>query len=232
MAPGPAGSAAAVRAGPADRGAGVPIEVRATRRAALAALPALLLAACSGGGGGAQATPALFHRAAAAYLLGLDQLHIAGFTITEAPHSLGPQALSSGDSQLALALRAAGMQEAATVRYFRQPDDLATANGFLDVRSSVLRFGGESGAHLGFLAEERHTDQSRGEVPESTDVLGDEAHADQLTLDSPEGVRLIEVTVIMRNANLVEILVVRGRYGATGLSDALLLAHEQLAGQR
>jgi hypothetical protein len=202
------------------------------RGGALGALLAVSLAACSGGGNGAPSpTPRLFTGAAASYLLGLDQLHIAEFTVAEVAHQLGEQALSTGDAQLDTALRAAGLQDAATVRYFRVPADLATANGFLDVRSTVLRFGGAGAAHRAFLAEVRHTDDVPHIVPESTDALGDEAHGDQLTEAAPDGVQLVEATVIIRNANLVELVVIRGRLGGTGMSDALVLGHTWLSGQ-
>jgi len=64
-------------------------------------------------------------------------------------------------------------------------------------------------------------------VPASAGVLGDEAHADQLMSVSPQGVQLVEVTLTWRVDNLVAQLVVRGRDGGTGLSDALILAHAQ-----
>jgi hypothetical protein len=69
-------------------------------------------------------------------------------------------------------------------------------------------------------------------LQESAGALGDQAHADQLLTTSPDGVPLVEVTLTWRTDNLVSVLVVRGRDGGTGLSDALLLAHAQAAGQR
>jgi len=190
------------------------------------------MCACSGSGGAAPSpTPRLFTGLAASYLLGLDQLHVAGFTVAEVAHQVGEQELSAGDAQLATALRAAGLGDAATVRYFRTPPDLATANGFLDVRSTVLRFDGDGAAHRAFLAEVRHTDAVRHIVPESTDAAGDEAHGDQLTEGGPDGVQLVEATAILRNANLVELVVIRGRLGGTSFSDVLVLAHTWLSGQ-
>lgn len=209
--------------------------MRAALRGVVAALllSAPALSACNGSGGDTPSpTPSLFTRGAARYLLTLDQLRVAGFTVAEAPHDLGFGTASAGDSQLGTALRANGMQDAATVRYFRQVPDLATANGFLDVRSTVLSFAGAGPAHRAFLAEVRHTDEVPHIVPESTDALGDEAHGDLLTETSPDGVQVVEVSVIVRNANLVELLIVRGRVGGTSLDDALILAHRQLAGQR
>jgi hypothetical protein len=210
--------------------------VRAALRGVVAGLlvstlPAL--SACSGSGGDTPSpTPTVFTRGAAAYLVSLDQLRVARFTVAEAPHGLGFGTASAGDSQLGTALRANGMQDAATVRYFRQVPDLATANGFIDVRSTVLRFAAAGPAHRAFLAEVRHTDEVPHIVPESTDALGDEAHGDLLTETSPDGVQVVEATVIVRNANLVELVIVRGRVGGTSLDDALILAHRQLASQR
>jgi hypothetical protein len=200
------------------------------RVALLGVVGAALLSGCSGSGGDSPApTPAVFTRGAASYLLGIDQLRVAGFTVAEAPHAVGFGAASAGDSQLSVALRANGLQDGATVRYFRDVPDLATANGFIDVRSTVLRFAGGGPAHRAFLAEVRHTDAVPHVVPESTDALGDEAHGDLLTVTDADGVQVLEATVMVRNANLVELLVVRGRVGGTSLDDALILAHRQLA---
>ena len=191
-----------------------------------------LLAACGGGGGSPSPTPVLYRGPATSYLLGLDQLHVSEFTVAEKAHTVGEQALSGDDAQLDTSLRAAGMQDAASVRYFRQVAELATANGFVDVRSTVMRFGSGGAAHRAFLAEVRHTDAVPNIVPESTDALGDEAHADQLTATAPDGTQVVEATVVMRNANLVQIVVVRGRVGGTGVGDAIVLAHTWLGSMR
>ncbi len=206
------------------------------RQPGVAVCLAMFLASCAGGGGSSggspSPTPPLFTHSAASYLLTLDDLRIAGFTVNEAAHSVSLESVSAGDSQLALALRAAGMQQAATTRFFRTVSDLGTANGFIDVRSTVLRFADPGSAHRAYLAEVRHTDAVPRIVPESTDALGDEAHADELTETSPDGVPVVEDTVIVRNANLIDLLVVRGRLGGTGLSDALLVAHRLLAARQ
>jgi hypothetical protein len=197
-------------------------------------LPSLLLAFLAACGSGGSPTPSpVAHRAAAAsYLLTLDQLHISDFTVAEPAHRVDATALAAGDSALLGSLRAAGVEDAATVRYFRQVDDLATSNGFIDVRSTVLRLAGADGAHTAFLAEEHHTDAVPHIVPESSGVLGDESHADQLVETGPDGVQVVETTLIFRNANLVELLVVRGRLGATSLGDAILLGRAQLLAQQ
>jgi len=190
-----------------------------------------VLTACSGTNASPSPTPSRFAQPASAYLLTLDELRVAGFTLDEQPHSIGFDAASAGDPQLAIALRAAPLQDGSTERFFRTVPDLGSANGFIDVRSTVLRFATTGAAHRAFLAEVRHTDAVPHIVPDSTDALGDEAHADELTETSPDGVQVVELTVIMRNVNLVELLVVRGRLGGTSLGDALILAHRQLSGQ-
>ena len=201
------------------------------RRRQIAAWVALLpLAACNGSSGPAP-WPSLLTKPASTYLLTLDELRVPGFTVDEPAHTLGYDSASAGDPQLSTALHAAALQDAATTRFFRDVSELGTANGFIDVRSTVLRFPATGAAHRAYLAETRHTDAVPGIVAESTDALGDEAHAGQLTVTSPDGVQLIEVTVVVRNANLVELLIVRGRLGGTSLADALTLAHRQLSGQ-
>jgi hypothetical protein len=117
--------------------------------------------------------------------------------------------------------------DSATVRYFREVPELATANGPVDVRSTVLRFGSVGDAHAAYGGLTKRVDAVPSMVPASAGVLGDEAHADQLMSVSPQGVELIEVTITWRVENVVAQLVVRGREGGTGLSDALILAHAQ-----
>ena len=61
----------------------------------------------------------------------------------------------------------------------------------------------------------------------SAGPLGDEAHADSLVMTAPDGVQAVQVTLEWRVANLVVVLIARGRYGGTRLDDALVLAHRQ-----
>jgi hypothetical protein len=190
-------------------------------RAACGVACALVLAACGSGG---SPSPTLLARPAASYLLTLDELRTPGFTVVEAAHVVDP-------ASLLVTPQSAGIRDAATARYFRTVPALTTANGPLDVRTTVLRCASGSGAHSAFSALTRHTDAVTGIVPESAGALGDEAHADQLLTTSPDGVPLVEVTLTWRVANLVNVLVVRGRDAGTGLSDALLLAHAEAAGQ-
>ena len=201
--------------------------------AGLAALTAVALTACSGNGGPtASPTPAFLTGRATGYVITLDQLKVADFKATEPVHPVDASEAAAGDAQLAARLTDAGLVDAARAEFFRDVNQLSTANGPIDVRGLVLRFGTRSGAHQGFVAEVAHTDSVQGMQPRSAGVLGDEAHGDVLaTLTAPDGTPLVEATVIWRNGNLVEVLVIRGRRGGTGLDDALVLAHGVAAGQ-
>ena len=63
-----------------------------------------------------------------------------------------------------------------------------------------------------------------GAVPTSTGPLGDEAHAISVVRTTSGGLQAVEITVVWRVGNLVNIIVARGRYGGTRLDDALVLA--------
>jgi len=178
--------------------------VRAT--CALAGL--LALAAC--GSSGAPVAPTLSPRSASSYLLTLDELRTPGFAVVEAAHSVSAAC------------------PAATERYFRAVPDLATANGPVDVRTTVLRCDTVAAASTAYATVTRQTDAVSGEVAESAGALGDVAHADELHT-SGQGVGLAEVTLIWRTANLVSTLIVRERDTGGGLADALILAHQQSA---
>jgi hypothetical protein len=193
-------------------------------RAVAAALLLLLLVAC-GSGGLPVPSPSLLARPAAASLLTLDELRTPGFTVSEAAHAVDP-------ATLPFTSQSAGLRDSATERYFRDVPALATASGPIDVRTTVLRCDAAAGAHSAYAALVKHTDAVPGIIAESAGVLGDEAHADELRSTSPDGVALVEVTLTWRTANVVSVLVVRGREGGSGLADALILAHAQAAGQR
>jgi hypothetical protein len=196
------------------------------RGATLAA--ASLLAAC--GSSPSPSAPTL-NRAASAYLLGLDQLKAPGFSAVEPAHSVDGTTLAANDPSLATALAAGGVQQAATVRYFRPVAALATANGPVDVRSTVIRCAGASGAGGVFAGERVHNDAVPGAVPASAGALGDDSHADQSRVTASDGTPLVEITLTWRIANLVSVLVVRGRDSGSPLADALILAHAQASGE-
>lgn len=172
-------------------------------RAAWAAAAGVLLAACGSSG------PSLLMRSPSAYLLTLDGLRTPGFTAVEPAHSLPGEAC-----------------DAATARYFRGVPDLATANGPIDVRTTVLRCASVGSASSAYSGLVRRVDGVSGETPESAGVLGDAAHADSLQTSS-DGVGLVEVTVTWRSVNLVSVLVMRERDAGDALPDALILAHAQ-----
>jgi len=193
---------------------------------------ALLLAACGSSAASSPSPTTMLTKPASAYLLGLDQLKAAGFVAVEAAHSVDAGQLGVGDSTLAAALTSAGLQDAATARWFRSVPQLSTSNGPIDVRSTVLRCSSTAAAHNAYAALTRHTDAVPSMVAESTGPLGDEAHADEIGSVASDGTRLIEFTVTWRTANLVSVLVARGREGGSGLIDALILAHAQAAGEQ
>jgi hypothetical protein len=193
-------------------------------------LLALALAGC--GSGSPTPSPTLLSRSASSSLLTLDELRTPGFTVNEPVHAVASAALAGDDAALGRALHGVSLRDAATERFFRDVPELATANGPLDVRSTVLRCDATAGGHGAYAALVAHTDAVAGILAESAGALGDEAHADELRSTSPAGVPLVEVTLTWRVANVVAVLVVRGREGGTGLPDALILAHAQVAGWR
>ena len=174
------------------------------------AVAVLLLAGC-GSGASPPATPTFFARAASAYLLTLDELRTPGFTVSEAAHDATGEACP-----------------AATARYFRSVSELATSNGPVDVRTTVLRCPSVGAAAAAYSTLVARTDAVSGETAESAGALGDVAHADELRTTG-DGVGLVEVTVTWRTANLVSVLVDRERDAGSGLADALILAHAQAA---
>jgi hypothetical protein len=196
-------------------------------RAALLIPAAAGLAAC----GSSPAAPTLA-RSATAYLLTLDRLAAPGFTVVEPARAISADTVADGDAAFTTALHGAQLQDAATARFFRSVPVLATANGPVDVSSTVMRFATAAGAHTAFAAQTTHTDAVPGMLPESAGALGDEAHADERDQTASDGTPVVEVTVTWRTTNLVSTLVVRGRQGGTRLGDALILAHSQAAGER
>jgi hypothetical protein len=193
-------------------------------------LCALALVAC--GNSSASPGPTVPAKPAAAYLLTLDGLKVPGFVVVEAAHAISTDQLVAGDAALASALKSAGVGEAATARFFRTVPQLSTSNGPIDVRTTVVRCGSAGGAHGAYAALTKHTDAVPSMLAESTGPLGDEGHADEIGSTASDGTPLVEITVTWRTANLVSVLVVRGREGGSGLADALILARAQAAGER
>jgi len=138
------------------------------------------------------------------------------FTVYDAAHPIDASA-------------SAGFEAASTVRYTRTAD-FATSNGPLDITSTVERFATPSGAADAYKRDLPALDAADA-TPLSTGPLGDAAHADAVVRDTPGGQQAVQITVEWRVANLLNILIVRGRYGGARLADALTLAHRQTANE-
>jgi hypothetical protein len=127
-------------------------------------------------------------------------------------------------------LRGDGLVDAARARYLLPAPQLATANGPLDVISVVERFGSASGAAAAYGSEIVGLDHAAGAQLLSTGPLGDAGHATiEQAAVSTTGITAVQVTLEWRSGALVNRLLVRGRQGATGLGDALILGRRQLA---
>jgi hypothetical protein len=193
--------------------------------AATAALVALTVTGCAG----AAASPTLGAQPTH-YLVTLDQLPAPGFTVTEPTHGETVAALAGGDPALAAALRSAGLTASARARFSRTAD-VAIANGPIDIVETVAAFAGTGGAHQAFAAWAHQLDGVAGAVPMSAGGLGDEAHAVSVQR-SDTGVQLVQITVLARVANDLDLVVVSGRYGGTRLDDALPIVQRITAAQR
>jgi len=164
------------------------------------------------------------------YLIGIDQLVAPNFTAFTTAALVDASALAGGDIATATALTHDGLHSAARVEYQRA-EDFSTANGPLDVVATVERFAGVAGARTAYLAGVRQLDAGPGATPTSTGPLGDDAHAISVVKTTSGGLSAVEITVEWRVANLVNIIVARGRYGGTRLDDVLVLADRQTANE-
>ena len=183
------------------------------------------LAACGSTGDSASH---LLHATPAHYLLTLDQLATPDFTVVQAAHSVDLATLTGGDATLQRQVQGDGFTAAASIQFFRQVD-LATSNGPIEIIATVESFQDADGAHRSYARDAQRRDATRGEVPTSTGALGDEAHADSVVMTAPGGIPVVQITVEWRVANLIDTIIVRGRYGGARLDDALLLAHRMTA---
>jgi hypothetical protein len=186
-------------------------------RVLVALAPAIVLVAC-----GSDA-PALSTADPVHYLITIDQLVAPDFTVTTAAAHVDAATLAGGDATLASALTANGLQSAASVEYQRDVD-FSTSNGPIDVVATVERFGATSKASSAFAAVVKHLDALTGAVPTSTGPLGNQAHAISVVKNTPAAIPAVEITVVWRVGNLVNIIIARGRYGGTRIDDALTLA--------
>ena len=164
------------------------------------------------------------------YLISIDQLVVADFTISSPAVHVDGAALANSDATVAAALATAGLQAAATVEYQRDVQFI-TSNGPLDIVATVERFASIRGASSVYAADVGRLDAMQGAIPASTGPLGDEAHAISTVKTTPDGFMAVEITVEWRVANIVNVIVARGRYGGTRLDDALVLAAKQTANE-
>ncbi len=180
-------------------------------------IPAVAIAGCTG------ASPSLSTADPVHDLITIDQLVLPGFTVTSPAAHLVATVLAAGDVALTSALTGNGLQSAASVE-FQRNIDFGTSNGPIDIVATVERLAAVGGATNAYAASVRHFDAIAGAVPTSTGPLGDAAHAISVVRTTPGALQAVEITVVWRVRNLVNIMVVRGRYGGTRLNDALVLA--------
>jgi hypothetical protein len=159
-------------------------------------------------------------------LITLDQLVAPDFTVSSPAVHVNASTLAGGDASLAATITAAGLQSAASVEYQRGID-FSTSNGPLDVVATVMQFASIAGATSVYGANVKQLDALSGAVPTSTGPLGDEGHSISVVRTTSGGLQAVEITVVWRLGNLVNIIIARGRYGGTRLDDVLILAGVQ-----
>jgi hypothetical protein len=164
---------------------------------------------------------------AATYLLGVDQLVSPDFSLDTPPHPVTVSDVAGSNSAAAQQLRAGGFTSAAGEEFFRTGGNLALTNGPLQIRDTVEEFTAAAGAAAVYGSDISRLDAVTGAVAVSTGSLGDAAHCTTSTATTSTGDIVVEITVEWRVGNLLDVLVVRGRSGATRPDDALLLAHRQ-----
>jgi hypothetical protein len=180
----------------------------------------MVLSAC-GSDGSSLATGDPLHD-----LITLDQLAAPDFTVSSPAAHVDASTLAGGNAALASAITAAGLQSAASVEYQRGID-FSTSNGPIDVVATVMRFASIAGATSAYGANVKQLDAMAGAVPTSTGPLGDEGHSISVVRTTSGGLQAVEITVVWRLGNLVNLIIARGRYGGTRLDDVLVLAGVQ-----
>lgn len=191
-------------------------------RRSIAVVAALLLTGC-----GATAPPGALRGAVAGYLLGIDQLVSPDFVTDAAPHAVNAGGVAAVTGATAAQLGGAGCSSAAAVDYFREQADVTVLNGPVQVSDTVVECLSVVGAASLFAIAAHHVGTEPGAVAISTGALGDQAHAVTRRATGPDGVALVQITVVWRVDDLVDVLVVRGRDGGVRPDDAFLLAHRQ-----
>lgn len=183
----------------------------------------LVLVGCAG-----PPPPAPQHRATpASYLLGIDQLVSPDFVSDVPAHALTGEAVAAAAGTAPALLDAAAFTGAAAEDFVRDVAGVAIANGPVQVTDMVEEFRTAGGSGGVYSADVARLDATQGSAAVSTGSLGDAAHATTRSATTADGTVLAEVTVEWRVGNLLDVLVVRGRYGGVRPDDALLLAHRQ-----
>lgn len=161
------------------------------------------------------------------YLLRLNQLDSPGFVIDQKAQSQTTEQIAASTSASINDLQANSIQAAAAVHFFRSVSSLATANGPVDIASIVEQFPSSASASKAMNAEVARRESDTNQTPTSTGPLGDEASGDVSIAHTAntEKTPVVQITLEWRVGNLVNLLVVRGRYGGTHIDDALKLAH-------
>jgi hypothetical protein len=189
---------------------------------------AVLLPACDGSSSsGIYSVPPLN------YLLTLDQLESPGFLVQAPARVLNATQLNVVTGQSAKVLSGNGFRSGASTEFFRDVGALSVSNGPVDVVTTVESFASSTQSSNQFHADIAARESSSKEQPISTGPLGDEAHADTELAVAPDldQTSVIQITLEWRLGNLVNIIVVRGRYGGARLTDALQLAGKQTANE-
>ena len=169
------------------------------------------------------------------FLVQLDQLPSPDFTVYQSVKVVNSDWLVP---TLSDKLNQAGFVTATQIWYSRadltQSSVFSVSNGPSDINATVARFGTATGATLALSLLIQALDMRAGAQPISTGALGDGAHAiSQIsTLQSAVGdIPDVQITVIWRYSNLINSVVIHGRYGGARLDDALAVAHQQAANE-
>lgn len=163
---------------------------------------------------------------ATSHLLTVDQLIAPDFVVSAAAHRVAAAAAAQLAGVPLTDLGSAGFQDAGAVQFFRAPARLGQANGPVQLSDTVVVVARASGATALLRQVAEALNGVRGAQAISTGTVGDGAHATTRTV-TWRGVELVEITVAWRVDNLLNLLVVRGRFGGTRPDDAFLLAHRQ-----
>ena len=156
-------------------------------------------------------------------LITIDQLVAPDFTVTGAAAHVDATTLAAGDAALASALTRDGLQSAARVEYQRDVD-FSTSNGPIDIVATVERFAGISGASAPTPPACDTSTRSRVRCRHRPVHSATRRTRSAWCAPRPARLQAVEITVVWRVRNLVNLMVARGRYGGTRLDDALVLA--------